>query len=71
MEKSPFHLGTIVNFVAIRHYKICLSFCLIICLGYKSLKNLSILTKFGYVLAISNLSLSKKNFMLDFFTAMK
>ena len=37
MQRSPFHKGTIVTFVAIRQLNVCLSVCLNICLGYKSL----------------------------------
>ena len=33
-----------------------------ICLGYKSRKNWSILTKFGYVFAVSNINLCSENF---------
>ena len=61
LEKSPFHLGTIINFVAMWQYKICLSFCQNICLIYKSCKNWSIRIKLGHFLAVSNLSLYKKN----------
>ena len=68
-KRSPFHIGTIVNFVSMRQFKVCLSVYLNICLGYKSRKNLSVITKFGYVFAISNLCLHKKicDLMIDTF----
>ena len=64
-----FTLGTIVNFVAIRQFKVCLSVSQNICLGYKSRTNWSIIRKFGYVFAVSSLSLCTKNcdYMLDTF----
>ena len=61
LKRSPFHLGTIINFVAMWQYKICLSFWQNICLIYKSCKNWSIRIKLGHFLAVSNLSLYKKN----------
>ena len=68
-ERSPFHLGTIVNFVAMRECKVCLSVALSTCLGYKSSKNQSILMEFGYVFAVTNFCLYTKNCdnMLDTF----
>ena len=56
--------GTIINFVAILHYKV---FLLEYLFGLQSHKNWSILTKFGYILAVRNLSLYKKNCMLHSF----
>ena len=38
-ERSPFHLGTIVNFAAMKKFKVCLSVSLSIYLGYKPSKN--------------------------------
>ena len=38
LERS-FHLCNMVNFVAMRQFKFCLSFCLNICFGCKSCKN--------------------------------
>ena len=58
--KAFFLDGSIVNIVTIRQFKVCLSVCLNICLGCKSLKNRSVLTKFGYFLAVSKLSFYKK-----------
>ena len=61
-KRSPFYLGTIVRFVAMRQFNGCLPVGLNIFLGYKSLKNWSILTKFWYVFEVSNINLCIKNF---------
>ena len=68
-ERSAFHLGTIVNFISMREFKVCMFIVLSICLGYKSTKNWSVLSKFGYVYALSNFSLCTENcdHMLDTF----
>ena len=67
LEKSPFHLGTTINFVALRQFKNCLYLSLNIYLDYKSRANWSFLTEFRCVLEVSNLSLRTKNYdgMLD------
>ena len=69
LKRSPFHLGTTVNFVAVRQFIVCLSDCMNVCLGYKSSKNWLILTKFGYVFVVSKLGLYTENCdrMLDTF----
>ena len=54
-------VGTIVNFVVMHLFKVCLSHCLNICLGYESLKKFSVLKKFGYIFAISNINFCTKN----------
>ena len=60
-ERSSFHLNSIVNSVAMREFKVCLSAGLSIYLGYKSSENLSILTNFEYVFAVGNFTLCTKN----------
>ena len=60
-KKFPFYLNTIVNYLAVQQFRVCLPVCLNICLVYKLCKNLSILMKFGYIFAVSNLSLYTKN----------
>ena len=68
LKKALFHFGTIVNFVAVQQHKVCLSFCLDVWQDYKSHKNLSLLRKFGYVLANSSLSLYEKIICYILFT---
>ena len=66
LERSPFHLD-VVNFVANRKFRVYLSVSK--CLDCKSSPNSSIFMRFGYVFAVSNLSLSTENWdlMLDTF----
>ena len=68
-QRYPFELNTYFNFVTMREFKVCLSTGLRICLGYKSSKKRSILTKLGYVFAVSNFKLPTNicDLMLDTF----
>ena len=68
LEMPLFHLSTAVNFVGMQQYKVCLSFCLNICLSINQVK-IDQFEQIGYVLAVTNLSLYKKNCdcMLDTF----
>ena len=52
-ERSLFHLGIIVSFVAMQEFKVSLSVGLNICLDYKSRKHWSILMKFGIAFAVT------------------
>ena len=68
-HRATLLLPNVINFVAMREFKVCLSVGLNICLGYKSRKNSSILTKFAYVFRVKNFRLCTKNciHMLDNF----
>ena len=69
LKISSFSSCAILKTVAIEQLKVCLSVSLNICLGCKSCKNLSIVTKITYVFHGCNLSLFTKNCerMLDTF----